>query len=291
MFLLKQAAVLHGAHEKTYPRKLSPPPDFVFADDFKQTNSKYFGQKSSKSSVKLLENTDRERLYDEMDVTQFGKHVMPLYNVGVLNYPQYYYFDMTSFGEQQYYINVTNNQLSGIRYDENEKRFFGLERHEDKQKDGTVKNVLIQDIPLEQEWVERFLPTDFLKCVKEKATLDNNKYLKCPVGNAKETFTPDYLKMNPKIQYMQNGNANCIFTSLASALYYMKFESLSMNVIELQKKFQNTSFDFSVGNLHREVNKKVYSIGCRDFNRAYTMRRIKCPEKFNILEFGAINET
>jgi hypothetical protein len=290
LLLIKQACILHGTREKQQPRKLSPPPIFVFANDFKQTNSRDFSQRTSTSTVKLMDNTDRERYYDENDLNKSRKHVMSNQHIGVFNYGQYYYFDMTSF-QEKYYLNVTHNQISGILYNVEQSRYYGLERHEEEQANGTTKHVFTKNILLENEWVERTFEEDFLKSVREKALCDEHKYVKCPIGNSKITITPDYIKCNPKVQYLQSGIDNCIFASLASVLHYMNYESLAFRVWEIQKEFQNTSFDAKSNNLLHDVGKKIYASGFRDFNRFYQMVRIKAPEKFNLLEFGKCNTT
>jgi hypothetical protein len=142
---------------------------------------------------------------------------------------------------------------------------------------------------LENEWVERTFEEEFLKSVRDKALIDKNKYVKCPIGNAKVTITPEYIKCNPQVKYLQSGLDNCIFSSLASALHYMKYESLAFHVWQFQKEFQTTSFDPKANNLLHDLGKKLFAAGFRDFNRLYQMVRIKAPEKFNLLEFGKKN--
>jgi hypothetical protein len=194
---------------------------------------------------------------------------------------QVYYFDMTLFSEK-YYLNTNDNQISGIAYNTIEQTYYGLEKLD-------VDNVL--HVELEEEWVEKNFPDDFLTVVKEKASTDLNKFIKVPVGHAKPTMSPECIHKNPTIKFLQDGKDNCVFSSIASATFFLGYEDLAYKIMSFEHTFAHSNFDPKYKSLLGVVSRKLCSLDCRTFNRDYQLRRIKFPQKFDLVRSAKENPT
>ena len=287
VFLLKKACLMHASKERQRPRLLSSFPEFVFANDFGKQSNKFYSNTTNKedklqsSSEVKLSKSNEKRYYDEMDKGSNGKHIMPITNVGIFTFTQVYYFDLKQF-INDYYVRVTNNQISALCYDPTNNVYYGME------KDNVTDTCKI--IEVDEDWVIANFPDDFIKYVRIKAQEDQKRFVKIPVGNARtEILSPPEILKNPSIEYSQNGKDNCVFTSLASAIHFMNYPAFAWRVFELQQDFINSCYDPNYESLLGIVQQKVSDLRCREFNRKYQIRKIHNPKQFNLLKEASIN--
>ena len=138
---------------------------------------------------------------------------------------QYYYFDLRELATK-YYINVTTRQISGLLWDIDNKTFIGLEKYSANRN----KHVI-----LETKWVTENFEAPFIKLVKEKASTDSKRFVKLPIGKGRPLQNPPkQINNTPRIAYPQYGLDTCVFSSLSSALYYLQFEDVALQIDDLK---------------------------------------------------------
>jgi hypothetical protein len=280
VYLFEVAAVLHAKAENKRPYTLSYAPKFTFADDFERTNQKWpSDQTLKKCNSKVELEGPNKRFIDMKDFTKNNKHVMPMTDVGVFLVPQYYYFDMRQI-TTPYFISVQTQQISGLYYDESKDQFCGLVKHGNR----------LEHLDLEIDWVEENFHEEFLELVKKKSRRDRRKYIKLPIGKAKPLTSPDCNRMNPVIHFLQNGKDNCVFASMASALFYMTYNDLSSLVWKFSEEFEKTQYtNDTYGQVLTIANAKIYLLNDKSFNKNYQMRKIKYPENFDLIKVATLN--
>ena len=96
--------------------------------------------------------------------------------------------------------------------------------------------------------------------------------------------------MNPEIRYLQNGKDNCVFASMASALFFMTYTNLASLIWKFSDEFEKTQFtDDTYANVLSTANLKIYSSNDKSFNKMYRLRKIKSPENFDLIQIGLMN--
>lgn len=281
IYLFELAAVLHAQKERERPYTLSDAPKFKFAGDFATTNEKWQVSekqlKKCKSKVEL--EGPRKRFYDDRDLDKNGKNVMPLTEVGDFLFPQCYYFDMRQF-TTHYFVNVQSQQISGLYYDEAKDTFFGLVKHGSR----------MEHLTLEIDWLEENFDEEFLELVKKKSKRDRRKYIKLPIGKAKPLSSPQCNVRNPKMKYLQNGKDNCVFASMASALYYMNYTNLANLIWMFSEEFAKTQYsNDTYGQVLSTANLRIGKFKDVAFNKKYQLIRIRSPDKFDLIETAKMN--
>ena len=286
VFLLETASVLCGQQERNTPFALTNAPEFKFANDFEATNTLVASKekpKKVKSTVAL--HKTKTRFYDERDMLSDGvRHRMPLQLVGDMSQPQFYYYDMREF-TKRYYVHCNKTQISGLYFDEGKNKFFGLCK-----KENAEQVAFLHHIELEDDWVEHNFHEEFIELVKEKSRKDQRKFIKLPIGKAKPLSSPECNRSNPVIKFLQNGKDNCVFTSMASVLSYMGFETLAEFVMQYEKEFVKTQYTNDIYSAVMGLtNHKIVSFKQKDFNRKYQLCRIRNHEEFDLIETATKN--
>ncbi len=131
---------------------------------------------------------------------------------------------MREIRDALYYVNVSTRQICGIYYDCVTKRFTGLEKFRDKGRNKFKK------VPLETAWVKENIDATVIKAAKEKSMADQKRFVKLPAGLGRPTQTSSVIKKNPQIIYRQHGQDTCVFSSLSSALYFLKYEEIAYQI-------------------------------------------------------------
>ena len=286
VYLLECACAKIADSERAKPYQLSEAPEFKFSDEFESTNTKEPSEKKlkesdSKSKVSL--KGPNLRMYDVKDLNDDDSVVFPLNNIGDFSVPQVYYFDMREF-TTKYYIHTDRTQICGLYFDAAQNKFFGLTK--------TVinKKIHVRHVVLEDDWTEANFHEEFLNLVKQKSRRDQKKFIKLPIGKAKPLSSPTCNLNNPEIRYLQNGKDNCVFASIASALSYMGYSTISTLIWKYESEFTKTQFQKNTyGSVVQILHDKIGSYNIKDFNQNYQLRRITEPDKFNLVEMGKLN--
>ena len=286
VYLLECACAKIADSERAKPYQLSYSPEFKFSDEFESTNTKEPSEKKlkesdSKSKVSL--KGPNLRMYDVKDLNDDDSVVFPLNNIGDFSVPQVYYFDMREF-TTKYYIHTDRTQICGLYFDAAQNKFFGLTK--------TVinKKIHVRHVVLEDDWTEANFHEEFLNLVKQKSRRDQKKFIKLPIGKAKPLSSPTCNLNNPEIRYLQNGKDNCVFASIASALSYMGYSTISTLIWKYESEFTKTQFqNDTYGSVVQILHDKIGSYNIKDFNQNYQLRRITEPDKFNLVEMGKLN--
>ena len=231
--------------------------------------------------VEFLENTDR--FIDEYDLSKgsFLKQRPAVFKrdyCGLFSNRQYYYFDLREI-KTHYYVNVNTRQISGIYYDPLSKRFTGLERFRDK---GYQK---FRKVELETEWVSKNIDAAVIKAAKDKAKVDQKRFIKLPVGLQRDMQTLKECKRYPKIVYPQYGKDTCVFASLSSALFYLQYEDVALHIDDFKLKIMKEEFYESFENLMGKITDFIRNdpfFG--NFRKKCERRKIIHCEKFDLIE-------
>ena len=231
--------------------------------------------------VEFLENTDR--FIDEYDLSKgsFLKQRPAVFKrdyCGLFSNRQYYYFDLREI-KTHYYVNVNTRQISGIYYDPLSKRFTGLERFRDK---GYQK---FRKVELETEWVNTNIDKAVIRAAKEKAKIDQKRFIKLPVGLQRDMQTLKECKRYPKIVYPQYGKDTCVFSSLSSALFYLQYEDVALHIDDFKLKIMKEEFYESFENLMGKITDFIRNdpfFG--NFRKKCERRKIIHCEKFDLIE-------
>jgi hypothetical protein len=231
--------------------------------------------------VEFLPNT--ERFIDKCDLSKgsFLKQRPAVFSrdyCGIFSNRQYYYFDLREI-KTHYFINVNTRQISGIYYDPLSKRFTGLEKFRER---GHQK---FKKVELETEWVKTNIDAVVIKAAIEKATVDQKRFIKLPVGLQREMQTLKECKRYPKIVYPQYGKDTCVFSSLSSALFYLQYEDVALQIDNFKLKIMKEEFYESFENLMGRITDYIHNdpfFGI--FRKKCDRRKIIYCEKFNLIE-------
>jgi hypothetical protein len=148
---------------------------------------------------------------------------------GVLSNRQYYYFDLREISTK-YYINVSTRQISGISYHPITKQWTGLEKYREKGRNG--KNPKFKKVVLEEDWVTTNIERPIIQAAIQKAKADEKRFVKLPVGLGRPFQTSKAIRKNPKIAYPQYGKDTCLFSSICSALFYLEYQDVALQIDE-----------------------------------------------------------
>jgi hypothetical protein len=197
---------------------------------------------------------------------------------GIFSHRQYYYFDMRDI-KTDYFVNVNTRQISGIYYDPSTQLFTGLEKFREKGRQKYKK------VPLETEWVETNINAAVIKAAKTKVKLDRKQFVKLPVGLGRPIQTSKAIKKNPKIFYPQYGQDTCVFSSLSSALYFLKYEDTAYSIDSFKMKlFQNMfeeTFENLMGTITTHIHNDPYY---SSFRKKCEIRKISNCTDFDLLK-------
>ncbi len=225
-------------------------------------------------------NVQRKRYIDSKDKKD-PTNSEPVYceaKCGFLEQRQYFYFDLSTF-KTKYYINVSSTQICGIVWKQSDRQYYGLERR--IKSDG---NFFYKKVPLEDSWVKENINGDLLKIIKSKAVEDHTKFFKIPIGDSRPIQTSKDIKKNPVIEFQEDGKNTCVFTSICSALYFMKFEDVSIQIDDYKLEFLKSEFYERFYNIMGVVTKFIQEKTFHSFKSKYKVTRIGCDNKIDIIE-------
>lgn len=229
--------------------------------------------------VQFLPNTTR--FIDSRDLSKSSllKTKPAVFNdemCGILAHRQYYYFDLREL-QKIYYINVSTRQISGLCYQPTTKTFVGLEKYREH------GNRKFRQVPLETDWVHQNFDKVVVQAAKQKAASDRNRYVKVPVGIGRPTESSKDIRNNPPIAYPQYGEDTCVFSSLSSALHYLEYQDIALQIDDLKKTLMKekyaTIFENLMGQVHAFLHDKSYPY----FRKACVISKLTNCENFDLL--------
>jgi hypothetical protein len=196
---------------------------------------------------------------------------------GHLSNRQYYYFDLRKL-ETEYFINVSTRQISGLLWNTEDKIFVGLEKF----KESGVQR--FNQVRLDADWVSANFEEDFLRLVKSKAEKEQHRFVKLPVGKGRPQQKSQSILKNPRIAYPQFGMDTCIFASICSALYYLKFEDVAYQIDTLKMNLLKESSPVLYGNLIKTITQFIKSESPDYFRKCLEIQKIEYCDSFDLLD-------
>jgi hypothetical protein len=116
-----------------------------------------------------------------------------------------------AINDQDFYIDVTDKQLSKFRYDKKNSIFYGMESKD-------CNDFNRQEVS--REWIEENFGNEFVEHVVLCCTNENStKYYEVCPGSVIPIDQKYHNPKNPKIKYQQEEERTCVFCSMASILY------------------------------------------------------------------------
>ena len=92
---------------------------------------------------------------------------------------------------------------------------------------------------------------------------------------------------NNKVQ--TNGEDNCVFASMASALSFMGHTNLAYKVFMFGVSFMKNDYYKHYDKAMGTVQRKISDFQCNAFNRMYQVKRIKYARQFDLLTNASSN--
>jgi hypothetical protein len=198
---------------------------------------------------------------------------------GAFSNRQYYYIDLRNL-KTKYYINISTKQVSGLRWNIDDQVFFGRENLNES---GGEK---FREVVLDTSWVQENFDPQFLALVVAKAKKEKHRFVKLPIGRARSLQTSKKIVNNPTIAYPQYGMETCAFSSLCSALYFLKFEDVALEI----DKFKMQLIDEGTYNLRPDLMEIIAQYVQKNaptyFQQGTTIIKIDDCDKFDILDHG-----
>lgn len=206
---------------------------------------------------------------DENDSTCKGRQ-----RIGNILYPQEIYFNMfLENPNKKYTFNRTTTQVSKLRYDVHKNIFYGIEKTNEK------NNRAEKVVPLPIEWVEHQWKNQqmALQNIKKKAEEGMKHFIEVPVADA-IVITPTMdINMNPVIKYPQGEEPTCVFSSFASALFYLDYPDEAEAIHDFGKQFlsnPDSRFDRIMNSLIQHV---INDAAFAHFRRKYSpIQKVSC---------------
>jgi hypothetical protein len=197
---------------------------------------------------------------------------------GILSNRQYYYFDLRDIKKTHYFININTRQISGICYDPTTKQWTGLEKFRERGKNK------FKSVSLEEEWVIKNIDKPIRDAAIKKAETDGKRFIKLPVGLGKQTVTSKDIIKNPKIVYPQYGEDTCVFSSLSSALFYLNYTDVALQIDEFKEKIMEEMFAESFENMMGKITNYIHEESYPYFRKVCSISKITPCNDFNLIE-------
>jgi hypothetical protein len=212
--------------------------------------------------------------------TATSKKTMTHFNqdfCGIFSNRQYYYFDLRSL-KTTYYVNITSRQISGLLYENETRTFIGLEKYGDK---GKHRNV-----SLERDWVTLNFDRAFIDMVIAKSTKEKNRFVKLPVGKGRpQQKRKDLINKTPRIAYPQYGADTCVFSSISSALYYLQYEDVALQIDNYKVKLLIAKGELMIHeNIMAMVVRFINTESSEKFRKETDILKIEYPQNFDVLD-------
>jgi hypothetical protein len=201
---------------------------------------------------------------------------------GIFSNRQYYYIDLREF-QTRYYINVSTKQICGICYRPAQNQWIGLEK---KRETGINQ---FKNVELDENWVKTNIDKRVIAAAKQKALNDDKKFLKLPIGLGRPLQTSKEIQKNPTISYLQYGEDTCVFASICSALHYLEYEDVALQVDKYKQECMENSYFESFENLMGKVTSFLHDKSWPYFRQISYIKKISDPEKFDLIEEATKN--
>jgi hypothetical protein len=226
-----------------------------------------------------------ERFIDPFDLNKasFLKQRSPVFHpdyCGIFSNCQYYYFDMREM-PNQYFVNVSTRQISGIYYNPTVKKFIGLEKFRERGRQKYKK------VELDTAWVTKNIDKKVIDAAKDQVGIDQRRFIKLPVGLGRPLQTLQKLRKNPTIVYPQYGEDTCVFSSLSSALFYLKYEDVALAIDDYKTKIMMDSFENLMGKITEYIHGDEYF---KLFRKKCDIKKITHCSKFDLIKQGQKKE-
>lgn len=196
---------------------------------------------------------------------------------GIFSNRQYYYIDFREFATR-YFVNVSTKQICGICYRPAQRQWIGLER---KRETGINQ---YKNVELDENWVKTNVHKTVIAAAKEKAFNDDKRFIKLPIGLGRPLQTSKEIQKNPTISYLQYGEDTCVFASICSALHYLKFEDVALQVDEYKKSIMSSLYYESFENLMGKVTSFLHDKSWSYFQKICYIKKISDPDQFDLVK-------
>jgi hypothetical protein len=99
-------------------------------------------------------------------------------------------------------------------------------------------------VDLEESWVAENFSKEFIARVKNEGETRKNRFFYLPPGAPRTNDGSDLINpANPIVKYRQHGEYSCLFSSLASALYYFGLHKSAMHMALLAPNYVSNSYE------------------------------------------------
>jgi hypothetical protein len=125
-------------------------------------------------------------------------------------------------------VNLDNMQVVQMKYYQS--HFSGV------LKDGRV-------VDLEDNWVEENFTAEFIARLKREAEFRKSRFYYLPPGAPRTDDGSDRINdNNPIVKYRQHGAYSCLFSSVASALYFLGLHKSALHMSECASEYLSDSY-------------------------------------------------
>jgi hypothetical protein len=189
----------------------------------------------------------------------------------------YFYLDVKALKVS---INMTSGQISRICYDDDAKRFLGIQHN--------PKTNASKKVELTEEWVTTNFDKDYVEYVRSHST-SKTEYLLVPIGSARTAASQQDIQNNPVIVYQQIGENACAFASLSSSLYYIGYKEEAARLHLQRQCYYNQA---SLKESHRIMEFIIDIIQEDPFFYSFRAKYswVKLNRYHNILEQNSVTE-
>ena len=109
------------------------------------------------------------------------------------------------------------------------------------------------------------------------------------MGLGKQTVTSKDIIKNPKIVYPQYGEDTCVFSSLSSALFYLNYTDVALQIDEFKEKIMEEMFAESFENMMGKITNYIHEESYPYFRKVCSISKITPCNDFNLIEEATKN--
>jgi hypothetical protein len=235
-----------------------------YIDSFSDDHERY-NQYCPISEERFIDKVDDHK-YFKFSFDSNNQEVCTSSMLGCVDQKQIYYFKCEP---NKFFVNKTTAQISGIRYDHDKQKFYGLEIDQDDP--NKTRHVQLSDI-----WMETNFP-DIMQQLKKNYKDQKKRYFMVPLADSYDaTHYKNQNKHNPLIRYRQFKEKTCAFDSLASSLAYLKYfnQAESINAFKynfLESKYLDNFFRIAEDIINYIRNGKDF----KPFRKRYKIFRLE----------------
>ena len=94
-------------------------------------------------------------------------------------------------------------------------------------------------VTLEESWVNKTFPQEFLELLKKYAREGQYRFLKVPVADKIRIVPTMDISNNPLITFRNTDDGICAFASLASALWFLHWQREANRIMDFCSEFKH----------------------------------------------------